>query len=304
MPEPHVLLEKSGSVARLVLNRPDKRNALTFGDAQLLTDKLHEAENDDDVKVIILKGRGPSFCVGHDFDDVVEQYGLDERDENGRYVRPSVRRRLQIDRRLAEEYMAFQYAVKPVIAQVQGDCIGYGIYLAELVDLVVCADTARFSHAEQRLGLAGNTWHLNTLLLQYGPKKTREMLLFGSSFSGTEAVNLGMANIAVPEEQLEATAEEWAEQSPGTRRTRSSPARPCTSWRWIRSVALSNSSAATSVTSSAPISGWRTTSSTSSAPVVIKALSRPTASGTQRSAGRSRPHPAPSPRGAHHDLIE
>jgi enoyl-CoA hydratase len=212
MPEPHVLLEKSGSVARLVLNRPDKRNALTFGDAQLLTDKLHEAENDDDVKVIILKGRGPSFCVGHDFDDVVEQYGLDERDENGRYVRPSVRRRLQIDRRLAEEYMAFQYAVKPVIAQVQGDCIGYGIYLAELVDLVVCADTARFSHAEQRLGLAGNTWHLNTLLLQYGPKKTREMLLFGSSFSGTEAVNLGMANIAVPEEQLEATAEEWAER--------------------------------------------------------------------------------------------
>jgi enoyl-CoA hydratase len=119
---------------------------------------------------------------------------------------------LQIDRRLAEEYMAFQYAVKPVIAQVQGDCIGYGIYLAELVDLVVCADTARFSHAEQRLGLAGNTWHLNTLLLQYGPKKTREMLLFGSSFSGTEAVNLGMANIAVPEEQLEATAEEWAER--------------------------------------------------------------------------------------------
>ena len=108
--------------------------------------------------------------------------------------------------------MAFHYAVKPVIAQVQGNCIGYGIYLAELVDLVVCAENARFSHAEQRLGLAGNTWHLNTLILQYGSKKTREMLLFGSSFSGTEAVNLGMANIAVPEDQLEATAEEWAER--------------------------------------------------------------------------------------------
>jgi enoyl-CoA hydratase len=212
MPEAHVLLEKAGPVARLVLNRPEKQNALTFADAELLTEKLHEAENDDDVKVIILKGRGSSFCVGHDFDDVVEQYGLNERDENGRYIRASVRKRMQIDRRLAEEYMAFQYAVKPVIAAVQGNCVGYGIYLAELVDLVVCADTARFSHAEQRLGLAGNTWHLNTLLLQYGPKKVREMLLFGSSFSGTEAVNLGMANIAVPEDQLEATAEDWAQR--------------------------------------------------------------------------------------------
>jgi enoyl-CoA hydratase len=212
MPDARVLLEKTGSIARLVLNRPEKQNALTFADAELLTEKLHEAENDDDVKVIILKGRGSSFCAGHDFDDIVEQYGLNERDGDGRYIRPSVRRRLQIDRRLAEEYMAFQYAVKPVIAQVQGNCVGYGIYLAELVDLVVCAESARFSHAEQRLGLAGNTWHLNTLLLQYGPKKVREMLLFGSSFSGTEAVSLGMANIAVPEDQLEATAEEWAQR--------------------------------------------------------------------------------------------
>ena len=96
----------------------------------------------------------------------------------------SQRKRLQIDRRLAEEYMAFQYAAKPIIAQVHGACVGMGIYLAELVDLTICADDARFSHAEQRLGFAGNTWHLNTLLLQYGPKKVREMLLFGSEFSG------------------------------------------------------------------------------------------------------------------------
>jgi enoyl-CoA hydratase len=212
MSEDSVLLEKDGPVARLVFNRPDKSNAMTFGDASRLVELLHEAEDDDDVKVIILKGRGKSFCAGHDFDDVVRSYRLNEKDENGKYKRMSQRGRLQIDRKLAEEYMAFQYAMKPIIAQVQGACVGMGIYLAELVDLVVCADTARFSHAEQRLGFAGNTWHLNTLLLQYGPKKTREMLLFGSEFSGVEAAEIGMANISVPEDQLEATAEEWAQR--------------------------------------------------------------------------------------------
>jgi enoyl-CoA hydratase len=210
MAESHVLLEKDGHVARLILNRPDKSNAMTFSDATMMIELLHEAEDDDDIKVIILKGRGKSFCVGHDFDDIVKSYRLNELDDKGRYKKMSVRQRLVIDRKLAEEYMAFQYAAKPIIAQVQGACVGMGIYLAELVDLVVCADTARFSHAEQRLGFAGNTWHLNTLLLQYGPKKTREMLLFGLEFSGAEAVELGMANISVPESELEATAEEWA----------------------------------------------------------------------------------------------
>jgi enoyl-CoA hydratase len=205
-----VLVEKDGPIARLIFNRPAKSNALTFADAEFLTDKLHEVEDDDEVKVIILKGLGRSFCVGHDFNDVVRVYGLDNKDANGKHVRMSQRARLQIDRRLAEGYMAFQYAAKPVIAQVQGSCVGFGIYLAELVDLVVCADTARFSHAEQRLGFAGNTWHLNTLLLQYGPKKVREMLLFGSEFTGTEAAELGLANISVPEEDLEKTTEEWA----------------------------------------------------------------------------------------------
>jgi enoyl-CoA hydratase len=212
MAEDSVLLEKDGPIARLVFNRPEKSNAMTFDDASHLVELLHDAEDDDDVKVIILKGRGKSFCAGHDFDDVVRSYRLNEKDENGKYVRMSQRGRLQIDRKLAEEYMAFQYAMKPIIAQVQGACVGMGIYLAELVDLVVCADTARFSHAEQRLGFAGNTWHLNTLLLQYGPKKTREMLLFGSEFSGVEAAEIGMANISVPEDELEKTAEEWAQR--------------------------------------------------------------------------------------------
>ncbi|WP_169816077.1 enoyl-CoA hydratase/isomerase family protein [Nocardia miyunensis] len=209
---PAILIERSGSIGRLIFNRPSKSNALTFDDAQLLQRCLRELEEDDDIKVIILKGNGKSFCAGHDFDDIVESYGLDRKDAKGRPHRMSVRQRLVIDRRLAEEYSAFLYSQKPVIAQVQGAAVGFGMYLTELVDLVICADDARFSHAEQRLGFAGNTWHLNMQILTYGPKKVREMLLFGSQFNGQDAVRLGLANASVPLEELEATAEKWAER--------------------------------------------------------------------------------------------
>ncbi|WP_142060390.1 enoyl-CoA hydratase/isomerase family protein [Pseudarthrobacter sp. B4EP4b] len=210
--EPAVLIERSGPIGRLVFNRPAKSNALTFDDAQYLVRCLHELEEDDDIKVIILKGKGRSFCAGHDFDDVVKSYGLDKKGPDGRPFKMSVRDRLIIDRRLADEYMAFQYSQKPVIAQVQGAAVGFGMYLTELVDLVVCADDARFSHAEQRLGFAGNTWHLNMQILTYGPKKVREMLLLGSEFNGQDAVRIGLANASVPLGELESTTEKWAER--------------------------------------------------------------------------------------------
>src|SRR6266446_1086751 len=72
-----VLLERSGPVASLVLNRPGKHNALRFTDLDLLVALLHEAEEDDDVRVIVLRGEGPSFCSGHDYDDAARSYGLE-----------------------------------------------------------------------------------------------------------------------------------------------------------------------------------------------------------------------------------
>jgi enoyl-CoA hydratase len=210
MDEPAVLLERDGPIARLVLNRPEKHNALRFDDLDLLVSLLHRAEADDDVRVVVLRGRGPSFCAGQDYDDAVAAYGLEERDADGARVRPSQRRRLRQDRRLADGYQAFHFAQKPVIAEVHGVCTGAGLYLVELVDLALAAESARFSHAEQRLGLAGNTWHLNTLILQYGPKKARELLLLGEEFDGREAERLGVVNRCVPAGELEATVDEWA----------------------------------------------------------------------------------------------
>lgn len=208
--EPAVIVEKQAHIARLILNRPAKHNALRFADLDTLVAALHEAEEDDDVKVIILKGRGPSFCAGHDYNDAARSYGLEPSAAGEKPRRPSVRSRLQRDRKLGMNYMAFQNSMKPVIAQVHGHCTGAGIYLVELVDLVIAADDAQFSHAEQRLGLAGNTWHLNSQILMYGARKARELLLLGDTFDGREAERLGLANRSVPLAELESTVESWA----------------------------------------------------------------------------------------------
>jgi enoyl-CoA hydratase len=208
--EPAILVEKDGPVARLILNRPEKHNALKFDDLDTLVEALHAAEADDDIKVIILKGRGQSFCSGHDYNDAVRSYGLEASEPETKPRRPSQRSRLLRDRKLGDNYMAFQYSLKPVIAQVQGWCTGAGLYLVELVDLAIAADDARFSHSEQRLGLAGNTWHLNTQIMTYGSKKARELLLLGDNFDGREAERLGLVNQSVPQDRLEATVEDWA----------------------------------------------------------------------------------------------
>jgi len=208
--EPAILVEKDGPIARLILNRPEKHNAIKFDDLDTLVEALHEAESDDSVKVIILKGRGQSFCSGHDYNDAIRSYGLEPSASGVKPRRPSQRSRLLRDRKLGENYMAFQNSLKPVIAQVQGWCTGAGLYLVELVDLAISADDARFSHSEQRLGLAGNTWHLNTQIITYGPKKARELLLMGDNFDGPEAERLGLVNRSVPLSQLETTVEDWA----------------------------------------------------------------------------------------------
>jgi len=80
----------------------------------------------------------------------------------------------------------------------------------ELVDLAICADDTQFSHAEQRLGLAGNTWHMNSQILMYGAKKSRELMLLGNAFDGPTAERLGLVNLSVAQADLERTVEDWA----------------------------------------------------------------------------------------------
>jgi len=200
-----VLCEKDGPICYITLNRPEKRNALSFPMFDLVISSIKQAENDDDVKVIVLRGKGPAFCAGHDLSQVGLVYGMQPGAR-----RASQRARLIYDKSIIKNYEALLNAMKPIITQVQGACIGLGMMMCYVTDLTICADDAKFGHTEQRLGVGG---HLFTQVSQYltvGPKKGRELLLLNEWFDGPTAVKYGIANKSVPLDQLDATVRDWA----------------------------------------------------------------------------------------------
>lgn len=211
----YVIYEKEGEIARVIFNKPDKLNVMDFpGDKGIYDDfmcALDEAAEDDELKVVIIKGRGRSFCAGHDLDRIYKVY--EEQDPEPGKRRPSQRARLKIDRKWLEGHQKLLLFPKITIAQVHGHCIGEGAVIAEMCDLTVVAEDARISHAEQRLGFAGSGINLLPLFQMVGYKKARWLVLTGEALNGIEAERIGWATKAVPYEKLEEEVAKLARQA-------------------------------------------------------------------------------------------
>ena len=205
----YVLYEKDGAVVRITLNRPEKLNAMDFPDQGGILDQFYAAltvaEDDDDIKVVVIRGAGRSFCAGHDLDTVGFVYGMGTGQEGER--RASQRIRLKIDRRWMERHLKLLLFPKITIAQVQGHCIGEGAIMMEACDMAVVADDVQISHAEQRLGFSGLGLNLVPLYLTVGLKRARELFLTGRTVNGDEAVQMGLANQSVPVDELDAAVQ-------------------------------------------------------------------------------------------------
>jgi enoyl-CoA hydratase len=201
------LYEKEGNVARVILNRPDRLNALGREVYRDMIAAFALAREDDDVKVVIFKGNGRSFASGHDLTQVGYVYGFGTGAPGER--RPS--QRVRLNRDFDELVWRQNYILlfpKITIAQVHGHCGGGARILAENCDLTVVADDAQISWAEQRLGFCGGSelWSM----LHLGPKKSREMGLTGGVLTGREAYSHGWANRCVPLADLENETEKMA----------------------------------------------------------------------------------------------
>lgn len=210
----YVLYEKEGEIARLTLNLPDKLNVMDFpGDGGIMDDfsaALDEAERDDDLKVLIIKGAGRAFCAGHDLQRIYKVY--EEWDEEPGKRRPSQRARLYTDKHWLDVHQKILLHSRVTIAQVHGHCIGEGAAIAEMCDMAIVAEDAHISHAEQRLGFAGSGINLLPLFQMVGYKKARWMCLSGEAINGIEAERIGWATKAVPPDKLEEEVEKMAKQ--------------------------------------------------------------------------------------------
>jgi enoyl-CoA hydratase len=198
--------------AYVTLNRPEKKNAMSGAMWEQLMDAYDRAEEDDDVRVVVLRGAGDDFCAGHDLSEVGSLYGDGDIDEQGRKRRPSQRARLQYDKRYIERFQRIFTFLKPTVALVKGYCLGGGLYMAESSDLVIAADNAKLGHPEQKLGLSGaaylDAWEIMTL----GARKARELLLLAEVWSAQEARENGLVNKVVPLAELDERGEQWAER--------------------------------------------------------------------------------------------
>jgi enoyl-CoA hydratase len=182
-PLPHVL--------RLTMNRPEKRNALFHPLRGAIMDALRAGDLDDDIKVMIIRGAGPSFSAGYDLG------GGNDGLEYPHFTAPGEG---QWPRHVTDTWMSIWDLSKPVIAQVHGYCLAGGSELATGCDLVYMADDAQMGYPAVRFGVPDMHFHPWFL----GMRKAMEMFMTGDSVTGIEAVRYGWANASHPAEELEA----------------------------------------------------------------------------------------------------
>lgn len=194
MTDEHVLLERTAdSVLTLTLNRPRKLNALSHELFEALDAATRRARADREVHVVVLTGAGRAFCAGADI-DMVKEFGDPDL--------PSDAFRAKV-RRLQAVFDGLEALEKPVIAAINGDCVGGGFDLALACDLRIATEAAYFLVPEVRLGLIpdlGGTQRLPRLI---GVGRAKEMVLTGRRFSAAECLAMGLVNRVVPQGDLE-----------------------------------------------------------------------------------------------------
>jgi len=198
--------EVAGRVARITLNRPEKRNALTPQMLAELHDALVEADDRTDVHVIVLAGAGRDFCAGYDLAGVYAGQGAGDgpsyRSQNG-----SVDDDCWQLEQTQKKTLAMFDLHKPVIVQVHGNCLAGGTDLALMCDMVVAAADARIGFPAAR---ANGTPPQNMFIYHVGPQWAKRLLMTGDWISGHDAARIGLVMDAVPANELEAAVADLA----------------------------------------------------------------------------------------------
>ncbi|MGE3438683.1 MAG: enoyl-CoA hydratase/isomerase family protein [Blastocatellales bacterium] len=199
----NVLLERRGRAALVTINRPDKLNALNIATRKELADALDELRNDDEIRVVVITGAGEkAFVAGADINEFAG--------------RTAVQQRAVMKARSV--FITAEDFPKPLIAMINGFCLGGGCELALSCDIRIASDRARFGQPEINLGIipgGGGTQRLTRLI---GEGKAMQMILTGEMIDAQEAHRLGLVNEVYPAAELEAKtmelANKIAEKSP------------------------------------------------------------------------------------------
>ena len=187
---------KEGGILDIVLNRPEVRNAISHEMQDEIDKALEEAETDDEVRAVMLRGSGKDFCAGHDLKELGERL-LPQPDM------ASNSRHLEIPRAW--------YFRKPLIGGVHGYVGAYAVLLVGCCDFNIAAEGTKFSFEIRRLSLSPPGVDLLPLYLQLPMRVIEKLWLFGGWMGATEAHQFQFVQRVVPEDQLYAETRRWAE---------------------------------------------------------------------------------------------
>jgi len=189
-----IIKERSGSILRIQLNRPEKKNAMTMSMYVALADLFNDAAKEEEIRVVLWHGAGDSFCAGNDVEDFLKN-------PPGPGESPQAR--------LMNAFINFD---KPLIAAVQGAAIGGGTTMLTHCDFVYAGETAKFQMPFINLGLVPEFGSSCSVPIRIGHIRAAELILLGLPFDARRAAELGLVTRVVPDQKLLATATEIAQK--------------------------------------------------------------------------------------------
>jgi enoyl-CoA hydratase/carnithine racemase len=193
------LLQKEKYVAKIVVNRPEQRNAFKSTMWSELIDIFKELEKEPEIRVVIITGAGDkSFVAGA---DISEMRGEFPPVVNGEMVNP-----------VALATRVVQDAEKVVIAMINGYAIGGGCELAMACDLRVAADSAQIGITSAKIGICNSFENIKRLVDLVGPSKAKDILFTGKLLSAQEALSMGLVDYVVPHGEIEFFTNELAKR--------------------------------------------------------------------------------------------
>jgi len=193
-----ILYSADGPIARITLNRPEKRNALNDEVIGGLKDTLALAAEDEQVRVVLLTGAGRDFCAGADLAafEQAEQAGVLDH--------------LSTARELAELFLAIHHHPKPVVAAVHGRALAGGCGLATACDIILAAESAQFGYPEVKIGFVP-AMVMAILRRSVSEKVAFELLTAGEAIGTSYAQSIGLINRVFPDETFQADVEAYLE---------------------------------------------------------------------------------------------
>lgn len=209
----HIIYEKDGAIARITLNRPEALNAFSAPMIKNWAQFLQQAQDDPEVRVVILGAAGKAFCAGGDVKSMLAGTGFIADDSQGEcWGEKAINRKSALMKYIHKVALTLEAMDKPVICAINGVAVGAGLDMALMCDIRIAADTAQLSAGYVKAGLVpgdGGCFYMPRLV---GVAKALELLWTADFISAEEALQIGMVNKVVPAAELDNAVMEMAKK--------------------------------------------------------------------------------------------